>query len=39
LIRSNGVLPKFEKFQIKYDFEGFKITNKFPYWHFSKFGM
>jgi hypothetical protein len=37
LIRSKGALPDFKKIQIKYDFEGFKIRNNFPYWKFSKF--
>jgi hypothetical protein len=36
LIRSKGVLPEFENFQIKYDVEGFKIRNNYPHWNFSK---
>jgi hypothetical protein len=35
----NGGLPKFKTFQIKYGFEGFEITNNFPYWNLSKFGV
>jgi hypothetical protein len=39
LTRSKQNLPKLEKFEIKYDCEGFDVSNIFPYLNFSRFEM